>query len=178
MSIGRILQAADCRETAWKNGVGTTREIAVFPPAAVAGDFLWRLSLAKVEVEGAFSTFAGVDRVLAIVQGSLRLVGPTGGLVLHEGRGVHAFDGGVPLRGEPSEGGALVLNAMTRSGSYRASIKWLGAGDTVQARGATFLFVLEDQRLGEVDLRRLDCLMLDCAIKVSGVALLVTFARR
>ena len=41
----------------WKNGLGVTREMAVFPSGAnlERGDFLWRLSSADVGTSGPFS---------------------------------------------------------------------------------------------------------------------------
>lgn len=59
----------------WKNGGGSTTELAIFPPGATLDDFVWRLSSAHVGSAGPFSQFAGVDRSLAILSG--------GGLILH-----------------------------------------------------------------------------------------------
>jgi uncharacterized protein len=56
----------------WKNGGGTTYEIARAPQA---GEFEWRLSLAHIERGGPFSNFSGYRRVLTLVSGT--------GCVLH-----------------------------------------------------------------------------------------------
>ena len=48
----------------WKNGGGETAEIAVSPPGAALDDFDWRLSMARVETDGPFSAFPGIDRTL------------------------------------------------------------------------------------------------------------------
>lgn len=64
----RILRASDYRTMAWKNGGGTTAEIARWPEAA-AGDFHWRLSMATVASDGPFSVFPDVDRSLAVLDG-------------------------------------------------------------------------------------------------------------
>jgi len=54
----------------WRNGQGSTREIAIEPPAAtVAGPFLWRVSSATVGADGPFSPFPGVDRALWLLRG-------------------------------------------------------------------------------------------------------------
>lgn len=55
----------------WKNGLGVTREMAVFPSGAnlERGDFLWRLSSADVGTSGPFSPFPGCDRLLFILSG-------------------------------------------------------------------------------------------------------------
>src|SRR5688572_25695921 len=66
----RIVRAADCRVMPWKNGGGTTTEIAVHPESAGLGDFLWRVSMARVESDGPFSAFPGIDRTLTILNGA------------------------------------------------------------------------------------------------------------
>ena len=53
----------------WKNGSGRTAEIAAMPPGAGLDDFDWRISTAVVAQSGPFSVFAGVDRVLAVIEG-------------------------------------------------------------------------------------------------------------
>jgi environmental stress-induced protein Ves len=54
----------------WKNGAGTTREIAVEPAGAGTDDFDWRLSLAEVDRDAPFSAFPGVDRCIVLLRGS------------------------------------------------------------------------------------------------------------
>lgn len=53
--------------TPWKNGAGETREIVNIP--AGDGAFLWRASIATLQQDGPFSTFAGVDRVIMLLAG-------------------------------------------------------------------------------------------------------------
>lgn len=50
----------------WKNGGGTTREIAV----SAAGQPYWRLSIADVSADGAFSIFEGLERILTVIEGA------------------------------------------------------------------------------------------------------------
>lgn len=50
----------------WRNGGGVTREIA---QCAGRDGFLWRLSIADVCAEGPFSVFAGMSRLLTMVEG-------------------------------------------------------------------------------------------------------------
>jgi hypothetical protein len=54
----------------WKNGLGTTTEIAVHPPGAGLDAFTWRLSIADLQASGPFSTYAGYDRVLVQIEGA------------------------------------------------------------------------------------------------------------
>lgn len=67
----RLIKSADMKQMPWKNGGGVTSEIAIAPPYAQVGqlDFDWRVSLAKVEADGPFSSFPNYDRVLAIWSG-------------------------------------------------------------------------------------------------------------
>ena len=72
----RLLPPSDQRRVAWKNGGGSTAEIAVHPPDAGLDRFAWRVSLAAVERDGPFSIFPGVERTLVMVRGAgMRLTG-------------------------------------------------------------------------------------------------------
>lgn len=66
----RLLRANQYRRMPWKNGGGVTAEIAVTPPDAGLDAFLWRISMAQVEADGAFSSFPGVDRTLTVLDGA------------------------------------------------------------------------------------------------------------
>ncbi|MCX5409458.1 HutD family protein [Streptomyces sp. NBC_00335] len=66
----RILRAADRPAARWKNGGGVTREIAAGPEGSGMDDFGWRISLAEVTADGAFSVFPGIDRTLTLAEGA------------------------------------------------------------------------------------------------------------
>lgn len=66
----RILRAADRPAARWKNGGGVTREIAAGPEGSGMDDFGWRVSLAEVTADGAFSVFPGIDRTLTLAEGA------------------------------------------------------------------------------------------------------------
>jgi hypothetical protein len=53
----------------WKNGLGVTAEIAVFPEGADLSNFQWRISSAKVTSDNHFSNFEGYDRILTVLKG-------------------------------------------------------------------------------------------------------------
>ncbi len=61
------LKPADYRVMPWKNGAGSTTEIAVGPQAGDAFD--WRVSMATLTQSGLFSVFAGIDRVITPIDG-------------------------------------------------------------------------------------------------------------
>ena len=67
----RIVRADEHRVMPWKNGFGTTTEIAIDPPTAdVGGRFRWRLSVADVERSGPFSAFPGYERTIMVIAGN------------------------------------------------------------------------------------------------------------
>jgi hypothetical protein len=53
----------------WKNGGGSTTEIAVSPAGASLDAFDWRVSMARIERDGPFSSFPGIDRTLTLLDG-------------------------------------------------------------------------------------------------------------
>jgi environmental stress-induced protein Ves len=65
----RIIHLADCPSQPWKNGAGRTREIAVHPSSAGSDNFVWRVSIAEVDSAAPFSTFPGIDRQIALLDG-------------------------------------------------------------------------------------------------------------
>jgi environmental stress-induced protein Ves len=69
----RIIRSADYPTRPWKNGGGTTRDIAVSPPGASLDTFDWRLSLAQVDRDGPFSRFDHVDRTIVLLSGAMTL---------------------------------------------------------------------------------------------------------
>lgn len=69
MSI-TLLDPADYRRMPWKNGGGSTTEIALAPLPGDAGRFLWRVSIADVAQAGPFSAFSGYERLIAVVEGA------------------------------------------------------------------------------------------------------------
>ena len=52
--------------TPWRNGGGTTRELVAWPDSVA---WQWRASVAEVLQPGPFSSFAGVQRWFAVLQG-------------------------------------------------------------------------------------------------------------
>jgi environmental stress-induced protein Ves len=66
----RALPAAGFQAMPWRNGGGTTWEIARgrFPGGPEAA-WHWRFSLAEITRDGPFSAFPGIDRLLTVVSG-------------------------------------------------------------------------------------------------------------
>lgn len=67
----RVLRNVDYQRMRWKNSGGWTMELAVSPESARdAGDtFDWRISIAEIESDGAFSTFPDCERYIALLDG-------------------------------------------------------------------------------------------------------------
>lgn len=61
------LPANDYRRMRWKNDRGWTREILRVPDR---DDYDWRVSIAEIDADCAFSAFPGCDRVLVLLRGN------------------------------------------------------------------------------------------------------------
>ncbi len=116
-----ILRAAGFVARPWKNGGGTTAEIAVSPTGAGLDAFDWRVSMARVEVASTFSLFEGTDRSIGILEGQgLELrIGDRGTVALDEASPAYAFPGDVPVSAVLWDGPILDLNVMTRRDRWR-----------------------------------------------------------
>jgi hypothetical protein len=65
-----VIDFSQHRSMPWKNGLGSTTEIAIDPPGADLGSrFRWRLSIATVQSSGPFSTFPGYERTIMLIDG-------------------------------------------------------------------------------------------------------------
>jgi len=126
----------DYQTMPWKNGAGSTTELAIFPQNASLDHFIWRLSTASVSSEGPFSHFPRIDRTLAILSGD--------GLILHsDSETAHArsirleptsvpyqFSGETPVHAELIHGQPVLdLSMMTRRDVCTHYMQRLGAGD-------------------------------------------------
>lgn len=123
--VMRILRSTDHKKMPWKNGGGITTEIAVFPPDAGLDDFHWRVSTARVEQNGPFSIFPGVDRSLCLLDGfgvTLKVQGrmPFGMTRRYE---PFVFAADVPSEAMLMSGPITDLNVMTRRGLYESEVQ-------------------------------------------------------
>ncbi|MFI0843572.1 HutD family protein [Mesorhizobium sp. IMUNJ 23232] len=134
MSGLTVIRAADHRVMRWKNGGGTTAEIAVSPPGGGLNDFDWRLSMANVETDGPFSTFPGIDRTLSILEGEgIRLrVGANVPIELTKSSDPHFFAADVSASAELVAGPVLDLNVMSRRGRVAHAVRRLHLVEPVE----------------------------------------------
>jgi uncharacterized protein len=123
-AVLRLLRAAEQPAVPWKNGGGTTRELAVHPPGSDLERFLWRVSIATVAAPGPFSHFAGIERRMAILSGRLLLAIEGGAArVLTPADPPLEFPGEAAVHAEPQGGAVTDLNVMTRRGQCTAQLQ-------------------------------------------------------
>jgi len=111
--------------TPWKNGGGTTREIASWPPGAGLDDFGWRISVATIAASGPFSRFAGIDRIIMLLDGDGVHLRASDGSIDHRldvPLAPFAFLGDTPLDCALLGGTSQDFNVMTRRGQLRAQV--------------------------------------------------------
>lgn len=107
--------------TPWKNGGGSTREIASWPSGAGFDGFDWRVSIASIATSGPFSTFAGVDRIITLLEGDgVRLRGDALDHRLTTPLAPFAFSGDERIDCTLLGGASSDFNVMTRRGRLRA----------------------------------------------------------
>lgn len=116
---GLLLRAATRVSTPWKNGGGETANVAVFPEGAGLSDFDWRISIARVDGDGPFSCFPGIDRTLTILSGGSMALN---GHVLTPDSAPFPFDGEMPVDALVSGSPIHDLNVMTRRGRFTHSV--------------------------------------------------------
>jgi environmental stress-induced protein Ves len=126
------LRLADARRRPWKNGRGTTVELALWPAGSdfERGTFQWRISRARVEAAGPFSSFPGFERVLLATSGA--------GLELAHGELAprarlralepYRFSGDWPTSAELLGGPVDDFNVVARRGAWEADVQVLRLG--------------------------------------------------
>lgn len=113
----QIIRFADLRPERWKNGGGTTVEIAR-GPADPGTDWDWRLSIADVDRAGDFSAFEGMERVLTVIDGELLVLTVDGAEHGLERYRPFRFDGGAPASAVLPTGSIRDLGLITRRGAF------------------------------------------------------------
>ncbi|WP_434649247.1 HutD/Ves family protein [Pseudomonas sp. D1-2] len=139
MSQLKVLRAADYPSMPWKNGGGSTEEITRDAGTGLEG-FGWRLSIADIGESGGFSTFAGYERIITVLQG--------GGMTLtvdgHATRPLHsldpfAFSGESQVQCTLLEGPIRDFNLIYAPQRYRARLQWLGGQQRFFSEAGTVL---------------------------------------
>lgn len=127
-----IVRAAHHHQMPWKNGGGSTIQVAIAPADATLENFDWRISMARVATPGPFSRFPGVDRTLAVIDGSGIHLTIDGATVTLKGTSPpHVFAGEAETTAALIEGPIHDLNVMSRRAHYRHRLTYYRAGETL-----------------------------------------------
>lgn len=176
----RRLRASEYKRMPWKNGKGETVEIAVFPPGASMDAFEWRISMASVANNGAFSLFPEIDRTLSILSGhgmSLT-IDAAAPVLLAMGSDPLRFAADVPVDATLVDGAITDLNVMTRRGRFVHRVERRAGSFSVRGceRGETvYLLAIGPVTVtspGEtVKLEAMDCVLLeeDTSVKAENI---------
>ncbi|WP_413992732.1 HutD family protein [Labrys okinawensis] len=173
----KLIRFADLTPKPWKNGGGTTTEIAVSPEGAGFDDFDWRLSVADVASDGPFSLFPDIDRTLTLIEGKGLVMAIDGRepTTLTPVSGPLSFPGDVPVTATLIDGPIRDFNVMTRRTrfSHEVTKHDLKAG-TVEAKDGPLavLLSLSSGTLhidgAEMDLALGDVVFIDKAVTLAG----------
>ncbi|MEP4191147.1 MAG: HutD family protein, partial [Sneathiella sp.] len=118
MIKNHIFHRDELAQTPWKNGGGMTREIA----RSEEGEPYWRLSIADVTQEGGFSTFAGLRRILTVVEGQgMHLQSPAGDIHARPREPV-SFAGDTPIKGHLVQGPVQNFNLIYDANKLKATV--------------------------------------------------------
>lgn len=113
MKILHPVDGASFREQSWANGKGRTTQLAAGPDPE---RWNWRISMAHVDSDGAFSVLPGVWRQLAPLDGALELRFADGERMVGTRLKVLAFDGGREITCHLLDSPGRDLNLMLRNG--------------------------------------------------------------
>lgn len=141
------LKPSEGRLMPWKNGGGTTLELAMDPPGAtLETGFRWRLSSAEVAASGPFSAFPGLERWLLLLEGAGMDLdfGPRGRMALPEPLRPLRFSGDWPAVATLLDGPCTDLNLMVDPRACRGGMEVVHLGASRMLRlseATTLLFV-------------------------------------
>ncbi len=141
-----ITPPSSFKKLAWKNGKGFTTELAINANGNLDG-FEWRLSIATVSENGAFSNFSGYERNLVLIEG--------GGITLEHHQtdqdiqtdhlvellDFATFDGAAKTLSSLHSGAIKDFNIMTDTNKCRADVKTFKANQSISINDCDECFV-------------------------------------
>ena len=169
----RVLRSADYRRMPWKNGGGETIEIAVSPEGAGLDNFDWRISMARVESDGPFSQFPGVERTLSVIEGNGIVLSVEGmpPILLGKARAPFSFDASLKTDAKLKDGAIVDLNVMSRKGAAsHHCYRILEGGNVALGAKTTIIFSIIDGLIVDDDKQSLTLQAYDCAIVHGHIA--------
>ena len=149
----RHLRKADALLQPWRNGGGTTSEIAA---CIEDGRMVWRVSVADVSSDGPFSDFAGYDRVIMLLEGAGMALafGDRPEVKLARKWRPLPFDGGWNTRCRLLEGPVRDLNLMVDRARAHGRLEVVEDAAKLATAATTLCHALEDSTTIEVDRKR------------------------
>jgi environmental stress-induced protein Ves len=165
----RVIREHDLVRVPWKNGGGTTAEVAAFPEGSGFETFGWRVSMADVASDGPFSLFPGIDRTLIVVKGDGIELDVEGiAYPLDRVSPKLSFSGDDVTIGRLLSGPIRDLNVMTRRGQFRHRARFIESGVALLSEDTIVAFIVPldgpfDVTLDSTihSLQALDALMLE-----------------
>jgi len=121
----RHLRESDYRRMRWKNGGGWTTELYSQPLHDGSEGFGWRVSIADIESDGAFSTFPQCDRWIALLEGNgmrLEFDGAPTAMLDQRLDFVH-FSGDVRIGGSLIDGPVRDFNLIARRDLWQCEVR-------------------------------------------------------
>ncbi|QQZ42519.1 HutD family protein [Pseudomonas sp. SK3(2021)] len=162
-----VLRAANYPRMPWKNGGGSTEEITRDAGTGLEG-FGWRLSIADIGESGGFSSFAGYQRIITVLQGAGMTLTVDG----QDSRALlpldpFAFSGASQVTCGLIDGPIRDFNLIYAPDRYSARLQWLQGGQRFFTQASTVLvFSVADEMRADLGggvaalLERHDCLQL------------------
>jgi environmental stress-induced protein Ves len=134
---------ANTPSTPWKNGGGSTQELACWPAGSDMNAFEWRVSLAAVDRPGPFSVFPGIDRQIMLLGGDgLHLRSPAWEHRLDPRWQPFAFSGDDAVDGTMLGGTSKDFNLMVRRGVWHGALRVVGDAQAPGGAEAGFCMAL------------------------------------
>lgn len=137
------IKLQDIPPSPWKNGGGTTQALVCWPNST---EWIFRMSVARIDSDGPFSEFKGVSRWFAVLQGEgVALQFPEKRVVLGAKDSVLQFSGDSPCHCCLTDGPTLDFNLMVQG--IPASMTRINRSNFIQnfRAGTTLaIFVVEE----------------------------------
>lgn len=127
----------------WRNGGGVTREIVRTPADADLDAFDWRVSMADLSIDGSFSSFPGVDRVIVLLEGAGIHMRSRDGMIDHRLAAPlvpYIFRGDAIIDATLIVGPSRDFNVMTRRSAVRGELRIVREPDQVATTASGVLY--------------------------------------
>jgi uncharacterized protein len=141
----RIIRKSDLVEGRWRNGMGVSWDIAADSNGFAAGEFGWRLAIARIDADVPFSLYEGVDRVFTMIEGNgLDLEFEDSRLLsIRHAFVPHFFSCEIPAFCHLHDGVCFALNLFVRRDRWTAAVDILSSNAEIFHSGPIILYGLD-----------------------------------